>query len=93
MTEIRTYKWGTPTREAIVKAYRYVQKYEVLIAIILVVPLFLASCCLRDPILTDEVAQTNLKEGEYLVVDNDDFLGNWIRKQWKKLNSKVKGNS
>ena len=51
------YPWGTPIRDAMVEAYKHVQKYEVLIALVFTAPMFILTFCLRDPSLTDDVAQ------------------------------------
>ncbi|SCU84094.1 LANO_0C00386g1_1 [Lachancea nothofagi CBS 11611] len=78
------YPWGTPVRDAMVMAYRHVQKYEVLVALILTGPMLLLTFCLRDPELTDDVAQ-ELNEGEYVKKNQDDPIGDWAASRFSKL--------
>ncbi|SCU98866.1 LAMI_0F16534g1_1 [Lachancea mirantina] len=75
---ILEYEWGSPVREATVEAYRHVQKYEVLVGLIFVAPMFIFTFFLRDPKLTDEHGQT-LDKDEY-VKENDDPITEWIIK-------------
>lgn len=86
---IISYPWGTPVREAMVQAYRYVQKYEVLIALIFTTPLLGLSLFLRDPPLTDGQAQTDIKDGEYVETGHDDPIGDWFYEKitWFRTNS------
>lgn len=88
LTYMAEFQWGTPMRDAIVEAYRYVQKYEVLIALVFTAPLFIFSLCLRDPKLTDEVAHEDIKEGEYITVDHDDPIFNWMSNKWDRIRQK-----
>ncbi|BAO40111.1 siderophore iron transporter ARN2 [Kluyveromyces marxianus DMKU3-1042] len=82
---VTEHPWGTATRQAVVRSYRYVQKYEVLVALIFCVPMFFFAMCLRDPPLTDEQAQKNLKEGEYVQTEDGDPIAEWISQKWGKL--------
>lgn len=82
---IESNAWGTPARDAVVEAYRYVQKYEVLVALIFTAPMFVLSLCLRDPPLTDTVAHENIKEGQYFDVEHEDPITDWISSKWSKL--------
>lgn len=85
LTYVALYPWDSPIRQSVVQAYRYVQKYEVLVALVFTVPLFVLSLCLRDPPLTDSVAHENIKEGEYIDVEHDDPVSNWISSKWNRL--------
>lgn len=76
--------WGTPLREAMVEAYRYVQKYEVLVALVFTVPMFLLSFFIRDPQLTANVAQS-LEEGEYVQTKEDDPINDWFAAHFSTL--------
>lgn len=82
---ILDYPWGTPMRDAMVESYRYVQKYEVLVALIFTVPMFILSMFLRDPPLTDDQAQENLKEGEYINTEHDDPILAWMDDKWTRI--------
>ena len=93
LSAIRVYAWGTPTRDAIVEAYRHVQRFEVLVAMILVIPLFIASLCLRDPELTDEVAHTDIKDGEFIAVDGNDAIANWFSNKWENIKLRRRSHS
>ncbi|CDO91977.1 unnamed protein product [Kluyveromyces dobzhanskii CBS 2104] len=88
LTYIAQYPWGTPVRDGVVEAYRYVQKYEILIALVFTAPLFVLSLCLRDPPLTNETAHENIKEGEYIDVEHDDPVANWISNKWSRIRRK-----
>ncbi|QEU58677.1 hypothetical protein KDRO_A06980 [Kluyveromyces lactis] len=88
LTYIAQYPWGTPVRDGVVQAYRYVQKYEVLVALVFTAPLFVFSLCLRDPPLTNEVAHKNIKQGEYVDVEDDDPVANWIHDKWSRIRRK-----
>ncbi|SCW03852.1 LAFE_0H00452g1_1 [Lachancea fermentati] len=79
---IDSYEWGTPLREATVEAYRYVQKYEALIALIFVAPMFLLTFFLRDPELTEKFGQ-DLDDDEY-VAEDDDPITDWIVKRFSR---------
>ncbi|CDO93402.1 unnamed protein product [Kluyveromyces dobzhanskii CBS 2104] len=89
-TFILQHPWGTPTRDAMVQAYRYVQKYEVIIALVFTVPMFVLSLFLRDPPLTDKQAQENIKEGEYINTDYDDPVVDWIDEKWSRFTGRKK---
>lgn len=86
-TFILDYPWGTPMRDAMVQAYRHVQKYEVLVALIFTAPMLLLTFCVRDPPLTGEVGQ-KLREGEYVQTIKDDPINDWFAKQFSKLRNK-----
>ncbi|SCV99665.1 LAFE_0A08196g1_1 [Lachancea fermentati] len=87
-TFIVTYTWGTPQREALVEAYKYVQRLETLVALVFTAPLLFFSLCLRDPPLTDEIAHSNIKEGEYIDVEDDDPIAEWFSLKFKRLRLK-----
>ncbi|CCE93872.1 siderophore transporter TDEL_0H00130 [Torulaspora delbrueckii] len=78
------YPWGTPIRDAMVEAYKHVQKYEVLIALVFTAPMFILTFCLRDPSLTDDVAQ-KLNDGEYVETSHDDPISEWVTSRFSKL--------
>lgn len=78
------YPWGTPIRDAMVEAYKHVQKYEVLMALVFTAPMFILTFCLRDPPLTDDVAQ-KLDEGEYVQTTQDDPISDWFTSRFSKL--------
>lgn len=83
LTFIPDYEWGTSVRDATVEAYRYVQKYEVLVGLIFVAPMFVLTFFLRDPSLTEEYGQ-NLEDDEY-VKENDDPINDWIMERFSRL--------
>lgn len=85
---IVTYTWGTPQREAMVQAYRYVQRLETIVALVFTVPLLFFSLCLRDPPLTNKIAHENIKEGEYVDVEDDDPISDWFSARLKSLRLK-----
>lgn len=82
---ITTYTWGTPEREAVVQAYRHVQRYETIVALVFTVPLLIFVLFLRDPPLTDEVAHGSIKDGEYVAKDHEDPIFSWFAGGWKRL--------
>lgn len=81
---INEYAWGTPIREAMVEAYRYVQKYEVLVALVFTAPMFLLAFFIRDPKLTEDVGQ-KLDEGEYVETTHDDPISDWFSNRFSGL--------
>lgn len=81
---INEYAWGTPIREAMVEAYRYVQKYEVLVALVFTAPMFLLAFFIRDPKLTEDVGQ-KLDEGEYVETTHDDPISDWFSSRFSGL--------
>lgn len=85
---VLTYGWDTPVRQAVVEAYREVQRLEVLIALIFTAPLLLSSLFLRDPPLTDQVGQENIKDGEYVATGYDDPITDWLTGKFKFLKRK-----
>ncbi|CCF59937.1 hypothetical protein KAFR_0I01560 [Kazachstania africana CBS 2517] len=90
-TFIVTYTWGTPEREAMVEAYRYIQRLETVVALVFCVPLVAFSLCLRDSRLTDNVAHDDMSSGEFIDTKSDDplaefFVGLWRRVTGKKEN-------
>ncbi|ODV95726.1 hypothetical protein PACTADRAFT_49189 [Pachysolen tannophilus NRRL Y-2460] len=87
---ILIYTWGTPERDAMVEAYRYVQKLETLVAVVFCAPLLIATFFLRDPKLTDEQAQTKLRRGELVFRADDDVIQVWFDKLWNKVVFKLK---
>ncbi|QLG74404.1 hypothetical protein HG535_0G02870 [Zygotorulaspora mrakii] len=87
-TFIVSYPWGTPVREAVVKSYMNVQRLETMVALIFTAPLLFFSLCLRDTKLTNKVAHENLKEGEYIDIEDDDPIASWFTSKWSKVRSK-----
>ncbi|CUS25196.1 LAQU0S33e00166g1_1 [Lachancea quebecensis] len=77
------HEWGTPVREAMVEAFQYVQKYEVLVGLIFVAPMFVMTFFLRDPPLNEEFGQ-NLNDDEY-VKENDDPITDWIANRFSRF--------
>ncbi|CCK72376.1 siderophore transporter KNAG_0J02980 [Huiozyma naganishii CBS 8797] len=88
-TFITTYTWGTPEREAMVQAYRYVQRLETIVAVVFCAPLIMFSLCLRDAKLTDEVAHEDISEGEYIEKASGDPIGEFFAKLFKKTKNKT----
>lgn len=78
------YPWGTPIRDAMVLAYKHVQRYEVLIALVFTAPMFVLTFCCRDPSLSDNVAQ-KLDDGEYVETSQSDPISEWVVKRFNKL--------
>ncbi|CAR21798.1 ARN family MFS transporter [Lachancea thermotolerans CBS 6340] len=76
------HEWGTPARDAMIEAYRYVQKYEVLVGLIFVAPMFLLTFFLRDPPLTEDYGQ-KLEDDEY--VKHDDPITDWIAERFSSF--------
>lgn len=68
-TFILEYPWGTPAREALVVAYRYVQKILCTVGLCFCVPLLVASLFLRNHRLTDSVS---LEESHDEKIDYDE---------------------
>lgn len=87
LTFVVSHPWGTPIRDAMVESYRYVQKYEVLVGLVFTAPLVALSLCLRDPPLTDDVAQ-KLDDGEYVKTTVDDPIADWISDRFSKLRNR-----
>lgn len=79
------YLWDSTERNAMVEAYRYVQRYETIVALVFTVPLLVFSLCLRDPPLTDKVAQENIEEGEYVDIHHDDPISDWFVEKWRRI--------
>lgn len=77
LTFITLHKWGTPTRQAMVEAYRAVQRYEVIVALAIVAPMFIVTLCLRDPELVDDYGQ-KLEDGEFVNKHSDDKISEWL---------------
>ncbi|CUS20862.1 LAQU0S01e16292g1_1 [Lachancea quebecensis] len=82
---ILTYTWGTPQREAVVSAYRHVQRYETIVALVFCAPLVIFALCLRDPDLTDDIAHSGLEKGEYIVKGESDPIFDWFSSKWSRL--------
>lgn len=87
-TFIITHTWNTPERDAMVQSYRYVQRLETIVALVFTVPLLVFSFFLRDPPLTDKVAQDNIEEGEYINVNDNDPITDWFSSRFKRLRGK-----
>lgn len=77
-TFVDTYTWETPERQAVVQAYRYIQRLETLVALVFCVPLVGFSLCLRDAKLTDAVAHDDIAEGEYIDKKSNDPIGDFF---------------
>lgn len=88
---IQLHPWGSPTRIAMVDAYRYVQKYEILIGLIFATPLIVFALFLRDPPLTDKQAQTDLKDGEIVETIHEDMIAKWLHKRFISAKNKLRG--
>lgn len=87
-TFIETYTWGTPQRNALMNAYKYVQRLETIVALVFCVPLIAFSLCLRDPKLTDTVAVEYIEDGEYVDTKDNDPILDWFEKLPSKFTSK-----
>ncbi|SCU86963.1 LANO_0C09692g1_1 [Lachancea nothofagi CBS 11611] len=85
---ILEYTWGTSERNAMMEAYREVQRYETIVALVFTVPLFVCGLCLRDPPLTDKVAQEDIKNGEYVDKSHNDPIADWFVGKWKRIGDK-----
>lgn len=85
-TFITDYAWGTPQREALVEAYRYVQRLETVVALVFCAPLVIFSLCLRDAKLTNNVAHEDIAEGEYVEKTSRDPIGEFFIKHFKIFN-------
>ena len=85
---IITHTWNTPERDAMVQSYRYVQRLETIVALVFTVPLLVFSFFLRDPPLTDKVAQDNIEEGEYINVNHNDPITDWFSSRFERLRGK-----
>ncbi|CAB4252987.1 similar to Saccharomyces cerevisiae YHL040C ARN1 Transporter, member of the ARN family of transporters that specifically recognize siderophore-iron chelates [Maudiozyma barnettii] len=83
-TFIVTYTWGTPERQAMVEAYRYIQRLETVVALVFCVPLVAFSLCLRDAKLTDSVAHDDISEGEYVDKKSDDPIGEFFGRMFRR---------
>lgn len=81
---IGDHAWGTPIRNSMVEAYKSVQKYEVLVGLVFVAPMFIISFLVRDPHLTNDVGQ-DLDEGEYVEATQDDPISDWFCRWFPKL--------
>lgn len=77
-TFIATYTWETSERQAVVQAYRYIQRLETLVALVFCVPLVCFSLCLRDARLTDSVAHDDISEGEFIDKKSDDPIADFF---------------
>lgn len=89
-TFIINYTWDTPERQAVVHAYRYVQRLETIVAIVFCAPLLIFSLCLRDARLTDKVAHDNIAEGEYVDYKDDDPIYDWFKNIGKRFRREKK---
>lgn len=76
------HEWGTAARDAMVDSYRYVQRYEVLVGLIFVAPMFVLTFLLRDPPLTEDYGQ-RLEDNEY--VKHDDPITDWIAERFSRF--------
>lgn len=87
-TFIKTYKWGSQARIAVVLAYAQVQKYLCIVGLCLCVPLFLFTFVLRDHYLEDQQSLEEVvdekggikREGQILFKNDDDMILNFLKK-------------
>lgn len=85
---IKTYKWGSQARIAVVLAYASVQRYLCIVGLCLCVPLFLFTFVLRDHYLEDMQSLEDVvdekggirREGQILFTDDDDKILNFIKR-------------
>lgn len=84
---ITNYAWGTPEREVMVNAYKYVQRLETIVAVVFCAPLVIFSLCLRDAKLTDQVAHDDIPEGEYIDKSSSDPIWDFF----VNIANKIKG--
>lgn len=84
LTFILTYTWETPERQAVVVAYKYVQKILCTVGLCFCVPLLFAAFCLRNHKLESVVALGDLDEKNTV---EDEESGNFLRKyfSFKKI--------
>lgn len=81
-TFVAQHAWGTPQREAVVEAYRYIQRLETVIALCFCSLLVMFSLFLRNPILTDAVAHDEeLAKGEMVLTNDDDPIVRFIQRK------------
>ncbi|SCV02518.1 LAMI_0H00100g1_1 [Lachancea mirantina] len=85
---IADYLWNTPERNAVVKAYMYVQRLETIVALVFCAPLLMFSLCLRDAKLTNQIAHTSVKNGEYIDTEDEDYIASWFSSTLKRPFSK-----
>ncbi|ODV72603.1 MFS general substrate transporter, partial [Cyberlindnera jadinii NRRL Y-1542] len=72
--------WETPQRQAVVEAYIHIQRLETVIALCFCSLLIVFSLLLRNPKLTDKVANDGeLLEGQLIVKDDEDPIVEFIR--------------
>ncbi|CDO92670.1 unnamed protein product [Kluyveromyces dobzhanskii CBS 2104] len=84
LTFIVSHPWNSPIRNAMVDAYRHVQKYEVLVGLIFVVPMLFLTFCLRDPELTNDYGQ-KLDQGQCVQTESEDPIADWFTRRYKQL--------
>ncbi|CAL9731038.1 siderophore iron transporter Arn1p [Monosporozyma unispora] len=85
---VSNYTWGTPQREAMVKAYIYVQRLETIVAVVFCAPLVIFSLCLRDAKLTDKVAHDDIPKGEYVDKSSSDPIWDFFANIFRRFKSK-----
>lgn len=79
------YPWGTPERDAVVEAYKHIQRMETLIALCFCVLLIFFALFLRDPELTDEQAHNDLEDGEMVNTKHEvDVVADWFSRRFQK---------
>lgn len=73
-TFIQSYVWGTPEREAVVNAYKAVQRLIMIVALALTVPFFICVFFCKDRYLTSDLATE--QEGN-IEKRSDDPIWDW----------------
>ncbi|CCH46887.1 Siderophore iron transporter [Wickerhamomyces ciferrii] len=86
---VKEYKYGSDIRNSLIESYRYIQKMEVLIALVFCAVMLGCAFALRDPELTDEQAQNDLKDGEYIDAKTNDPIARVFLK-WREGRKKEK---
>jgi SIT family siderophore-iron:H+ symporter-like MFS transporter len=81
---ILTYTWETPERQAVVEAYRYIQKILCTVGACLCVLLIGFACFLRDHKLQSVVAIDEVEEKGQKLEDDQDFIVDFFKKLFHK---------
>lgn len=84
-TFVAEYVWGTPERDAAVRAYEYVQRILMIIALVFSVPLLLSVLFMRDRPLDDKVARDDVSESglSSAAATDDDPVLDWFKGMFK----------
>lgn len=78
--------WGTPERNAAVRAYEYVQRILKIIALVFSVPLLFSVLFIRDRPLDDKVARDDVSESglsSAVAATNDNPVLDWFKGMFK----------